>query len=234
MRIAWVEDDADQSAMIELWLREAGHRVSVYADGSAFRHAVAHDSFDLLGIDWQLPDTGGDQILDWVRRVQDPHVPVIFVTARDSEEDIVRALELGADDYMVKPVRRKELLARIEALGRRAGGASPAEVFDFGPYHFDRASGQASYRGRPVELTAKEFDLSMFLFQNAGRVLSRGHILEQVWGRSARMHTRTVDAHVSRLRSKLGLGGESEYRLVSVYQHGYRLETGHGGQDAAS
>jgi len=224
MRIAWVEDDPDQAALIELWLGEAGHRVSVYADGRAFRHAVSHDSYDLLGIDWHLPDTGGDQILDWVRRVQNWQVPVIFVTARDAEEDIVRALELGADDYMVKPVRRKELLARIEALGRRAGGVNPAEMQDFGAYRFDRGSGSVFHHERVVDLTAKEFDLSLFLFQNAGRVLSRGHILEQVWGSSASLHTRTVDAHVSRLRSKLGLGDEGEYRLVSVYQHGYRLE----------
>lgn len=224
MRIALLEDDEDQSRLIELWLTEAGHTVHGCTNGADFQRSVRNSSFDLLIIDWLLPDTSGIEVLDWVREYVDRQVPVLFVTVRDSEEDIVRALSHGADDYMIKPVRRMELLARISALGRRTQPQPELHDLMFGVYHLNVTERTVNYQDAEVQLTPKEFELALFLFRNAGRLLSRGHILESVWGRRPDLNTRTVDTHISRLRRKLNLEPENGCRLTAVYHHGYRLE----------
>ena len=149
----------------------------------------------------------------------------MFVTARDEEQDIVTALENGADDYLVKPVRKMELIARINALERRAKqDFIQKEKLDFNPFVIDVKTRQVSRESKGIDLTIKEFDLTLFLFRHLGQLLSRGHILESIWGRSPELNTRTVDTHVSRIRNKLDLGQASGYRLSSVYFYGYRLE----------
>lgn len=121
LRIALVEDDAQLAELVSLWLAEAGHACRRYESGKPFLKDISRrETFDLLLLDWNLPDISGDEILITVRRELDWHIPVLFSTSRDSEEDIVHALELGADDYMVKPIRRGELVARIGALVRRS------------------------------------------------------------------------------------------------------------------
>lgn len=208
-----------------LWLEEAGFTYQYYTGGKAFLRDLQRESFDLLVLDWMLPDMDGDQILLWVRAHIDWPLPVIFVTARDSEEDIVRGLSLGADDYMIKPVRRNEFLARLRAIGRRTYAQSEEKPrLLLPPYEVDAASHTILVSGKPVELTQKEYELSYFLLRNVGRILSRGHILENVWGQSGDLNTRTVDTHISRIRSKLGFLPENGWRLSSVYTHGYRLE----------
>jgi len=224
VRIAWVEDDPLQAELIAAWLQADGHDCTLYYDGTSFVRALGRESFDLLGIDWVLPDIDGDEIVRWVRSNLDWHVPVLFVTQRDEERDVVHALELGADDYMVKPVRQAELLARCRALTRRIKGAGDQSEARFGPFRVDRKDRVVYRDGFRIELTHKEFELAQFLFANPGRILSRGHILESVWGHSADLNTRTVDTHVSRLRTKLGLSDDKGVRLTSIYQHGYRLE----------
>lgn len=225
MRIALLEDDSHQAELLNLWLEAAGHTSTLFSAGKTLMKNMSHDSFDLLMMDWNLPDVSGDDVLRWVREHVDWRIPVLFVTARDSEEDIVRSLELGADDYMVKPIRRMELLARIAALGRRVGGAgAEREVIDVGGLSFDSARRSISRAGEAIDLTGKEFDLALFLIKNTGRILSRGHILESVWGRSSDVNTRTVDTHMSRIRKKLDLNQERGWRLSAIYQHGYRLE----------
>jgi DNA-binding response OmpR family regulator len=150
---------------------------------------------------------------------------VIFATARDRDEDVARVLQAGADDFIAKPVRQGELLARIEALRRRLGGpARAAERIELPPYVLDRKARTVSSHGTPVKLTDKEYALAEFLFLNPGRIVSRRHLLEAIWGLRARTDTRTVDTHMSRLRGKLGLGEGSGWRLASVHQFGYRLE----------
>ena len=163
-------------------------------------------------------------VLRWLREDRSNDTPVIFVTARDAEGDIVEALNNGADDYLVKPVRRLELMSRIEAVMRRARPSAKGTTLEVGPYVFDLNHKHVTVDGEPVELTDKEYDLSVFLFRNIGRLLSRGHMLEAVWGRTANLATRTVDTHVSRVRSKLNLRPESGFRLVPTYNYGYRLE----------
>src|ERR1044071_10361558 len=137
MRIAILEDDPHQSAAITLWLTEAGHHCHEYRRGGDLMRESGRESFDLFVLDWELPDISGIQVLRWIRQRAEALVPVLFVTARTGEEDIVKALQEGADDYMVKPVRQSELLARVNALWRRSRGAPPSPVLEFPPYRVD-------------------------------------------------------------------------------------------------
>lgn len=225
MRIALLEDDEQLGQLVALWLEEAGHAPQLFATGAALTKALERESFDLLILDWMLPDTTGDKVLLWVRERTDWAIPVIFVTARDSEEEIVGGLNLGADDYIAKPVRRQEFLARVAAVARRSQmPVAPSGRLSFPPFELDEGSRSVQRDGQPVELTQKEYELALFLFRNHGRLLSRGHILQSVWGHQADITTRTVDTHISRLRTKLGLGPESGWQLNAIYNHGYRLE----------
>ena len=224
MRIALLEDDRDQILLLRGWLEGAGHSVHAYERGGDFLREVARESFDVFLLDWMIPDKSGMEVLDWVRANLKESVPVLFVTARDAEEDIVSVLQAGADDYMVKPLRKAELIARINAVARRTRPAAHDAVTEYGEYRIDTVRRSISRRGEEIDLTHKDFDLAVFLFRNLGRLLSRGHIFEAVWGQSAEINTRTIDTHVSRLRTRLSLTPENGWRLVAVYQHGYRLE----------
>ena len=225
MRIALLEDDPAQSDLVRLWLSGAGHICHAFDRSREFMRVLAHDSFDLLVLDWELPDVNGDEVLAWLRANGHESVPVLFTTARNEERDIVAALKAGADDYLVKPLRKDELLARIGALGRRGSSrTSPRAGFEVGEFEIDPDRRLIVRNGQPIELTQKDFDLAAFLFRNVGNLVSRGHILETVWGRSPELNTRTVDTHISRLRTKLGLVPEKGWRLSAIYQHGYRLE----------
>ncbi len=225
MRVALVEDDPHQGQLMALWVRERAMTCQVYVTGTEFMRAMARESFDLIILDWMLPDTSGDKLLVWLREQGHTDLPVIFVTARDSEEDIVAGLTLGADDYITKPVRRDELLARLQAVYRRSHRPSTSQVMlDHPPYRITLKTRVIEVEGEPVELTDKEYEVALLLFRNIGRVISRGHILETVWGKSADLNTRTVDTHMSRLRSKLDIQPARGWRLNAVYNHGYRLE----------
>lgn len=225
LRIALVEDDRDQAMLLEHWVGAAGHQCQHYDSGAPFLRDLNRESFDLVILDWMLPDTDGIRLLGALRERCDWWVPVLFVTCRDSEADVVRALEAGADDYMSKPVRKAELLARLTALSRRhQADQANAEALEVDPYHIDARARSLSRGGRTLNLTHKEFDLACFLFRNAGRIVSRGHLLESVWGRRADLNTRTVDTHVSRIRQKLELRPENGWQLQAIYQHGYRLD----------
>lgn len=222
--------------MVKLWLDEVGHHCHIFATGRDFMRAIQRDSFDLLILDWLLPDISGIEVLGSVRQRLDWHIPVLFVTRMDSEDDIVRALEQGADDYMTKPVQQRVLLARLHALDRRSGsGANDSRqpVLELPPFRLVPAEHRIERDGEPVELTQKEYELALFLFRNEGRILSRGHILESIWGTSPNLNTRTVDTHASRLRQKLKLQPEHGWRLSAVYQHGYRLECLESNENAA-
>jgi len=226
MRIALLEDDPDQAAILNAWLGEAGYRCRTFTSGAEYLREIARESYDLHILDWNVPDVSGEQALKVLReRVADP-VPVMFVTARDSEEDVVHILTLGADDYLAKPLRRAETLARVAALTRRGRPRETPEGTMVCPPFTLRMSTRAIERdGVPLDMTPKDFELALYMFRNAGKLLSRAHILESVWGKTAALDTRTVDTHISRIRRKLDLnGGATGWRLVSVYLQGYRLE----------
>ena len=226
MRIALLEDEQDQAHLVSAWLTAAGHSCHVCKGGKDLVREAQRESFDLFLLDWEVPGMSGAEALVWIRaNIADP-VPVLFVTARQREEDIVHALSSGADDYMVKPLGKLELLARIDALARRMRPAQRQDegVLDYGRLSVDGRNRQVRLDGRVVTMTQKDYELAVFLLRNIGRLLSRGHILEAVWGQSAELNTRTVDTHVSRIRGKLELTPENGWRLSAVYQHGYRLE----------
>jgi len=225
VRIALLEDDPDQSEIVAYWLERAGHTVSCNATGSDFLRGARRDSFDAYILDWIVPDLNGIKVLRKLRTELNDQTPAIITTVKSEERSIVRALREGADDYLVKPVRRAELVARIDAVCRRAAGNIPTDSIDTGPYAMDSARHAAVLKGETIALTNREFDLAVFLFRNAGKVLSRNHILEAIWGiESDDLTTRTVDTHISRLRKKMKLGEDNGWRLSSVYQHGYRFE----------
>jgi DNA-binding response OmpR family regulator len=187
----------------------------------------------MLLLDWLLPESSGMEVLSWVRQSFLGQIPVMFVTAQDREEHVVSALKAGADDYLVKPARKAELQARVAALGRRAGiTQAPLVLSATKPFEFDVSARLVKLGGKPISLTSKEFDLAVHMFGNFGKLVTRAVLLERVWGHSnVNVSTRTVDAHVSRIRKKMELDGRHGWRLISIYQHGYRLEfaSGHAG-----
>jgi len=229
MRVAILEDDAAQAATLASWLAAAGHDCHVYPAGKSLLKDASRESFDLFVLDWDVPELSGLHVLRWIRRALPRAIPVLFVTYRDAEQDIVEALNRGADDYLPKPVRHAEVLARVNALLRRAWPEAGAEAAEFPPYSFNVDENRVSRDGQDILLAQKEFAVALFLFRHLGRLVSRGHLFEAVWGRGAELSSRTIDTHVSRVRSKLKLRPENGYRLVPVYSYGYRLERSHDG-----
>lgn len=226
MRIALLEDDPDQVSIYTHWLQDAEHSVRAYATAADFLRSVRRDSFDLYLLDWMLPDLSGIEVLEKLRGEMQDFTPVLIATAKDRERHVVQALEAGADDYLVKPLRQREMLARVSALARRAsGGRARDGSLDAEPYRLDAEKKRAALNGDEINLTSKEFDLAAFFFRNNGRVVSRAHILEAVWGiENTELSTRTVDTHISRLRKKMQLNETNGWKLSAIYQHGYRLE----------
>lgn len=225
MRIAVLEDDIDQANLINVWLEDAGHNPYVYRAGTKMIGALGKESFDLIMLDWEVPDMSGFEVLQWVRENLDWSCPVLFLTQRDQEEYVVKALEAGADDYMAKPINRAEMLARINAVHRRNNPPNENETtIEIAPYVIDLKKRNITLHGEEVDMTQKEYELALFILRNIGKVLSRGYLLERVWGKNPEINTRTVDTHVSRLRRKLAFNKENGWKLTSVYQHGYRLE----------
>ncbi|WP_148863345.1 response regulator transcription factor [Marinobacter fonticola] len=224
MRIALLEDQLEQARNIEHLLRESDHHCDSFQTGQSFLSAVTHRSYDLLILDWQIPDMTGIDVLKHVRAQLNWPIPVVFLTQRDSEQDIVQALDGGADDYLAKPARPAELLARIHALVRRSNPEVDRQTLEYGAFKIDTKARMIHLRGELLTLTDKDFDLTLFLFQNKGRLLTREMLLERVWGVTRDINTRTVDTHMSRLRRRLGIKPENGFRIKTIYQRGYRLE----------
>ena len=225
MRIAVLDDDPAQADLVCQTLSAAGHICHAYAEGRALVRQLRRQTFDLLVLDWNVPDMSGEEVLRWVRESLSERLPVLFMTSRSRETDITSILNTGADDYVVKPVSSGVLLARVGSLLRRAYKLNTAALKEtFGDYEFDLSSKHVLVRGTAVAVTQKEFDLALLLFQHLSRPLSRAHILDVIWKQATEIPSRTMDTHVSMLRSKLGLRPENGYRLTPIYGYGYRLE----------
>jgi DNA-binding response OmpR family regulator len=223
-RVLVVEDDPDIVELLEHYLSADGWSVDSAADGRRGLERLRADAYHLLILDLQLPGLDGLTVCTEVRRDERTRdLPVVMLTARGDEVDRILGLEMGADDYVVKPFSPKELLARVRALfrrmDRRDDGGAPLV---FGELSVDRERHVARWAGQAVHLTAKEFALLVALLEARGRVLSRQSLLEQVWGYSYAEGTRTVDVHVRRLREKLpGLAPS----ILTVKSLGYRLSS---------
>jgi two-component system, OmpR family, response regulator RegX3 len=225
MRIAVLEDEKDYAEHVAELLRRGGHTAHTFNKGRALLRELRAETFDLIVLDWEIPDVSGIDVLRTVRKNLALTTPIVFLTHRDSESDVVDALEAGADDFLIKPARERELLARVDAVGRRLRPSTAgSELLELGPFRLDLLARRLDRNGELLELTRREFEVAALLFQNVDRVLSRGHILDAVWGNSSGGATRTVDMHVSRVRKILGLSSAIGVRLSAVYGYGYRLE----------
>jgi two-component system phosphate regulon response regulator PhoB len=205
-RIAVIEDERDLQKVLEYNLRQDGHEVIQALRGQEGLALVRERRPDLVILDLMLPDTPGTEICKTLK--SDPAtsgIPVIMLTARGEEIDRVVGFELGAEDYVVKPFSVRELLLRIRAILRRAKSEPPgARMVEFGCLRIDRAAHRVWVEGQEIELTALEFRLLVTLFERRNRVQTRAQLLDDVWGTTAAVETRTVDTHVLRLREKIG------------------------------
>lgn len=224
IRIAYLEDDLEQARGVISWLEEFGYEYEHFTRAQALLNRLKDQDFDIALLDWELPEMSGLEAIRLIRAKFHQNLPIIFCSMRDSEADVVQALELGADDYMRKPLLRSELKARINSLLRRTEGNQAEKMIEHGPFRFDLKNKVAFVNNEAISMTDKDFEVASCLFDNIGRILSRSFLLESVWGISSDLHTRTVDVHVSRVRKALGIAPESGFRVKTIYQHGYRLE----------
>ncbi|MEX3565537.1 response regulator [Micrococcus endophyticus] len=223
-RILIVEDEESFSDPLSYLLEKEGFEVAVAADGNEALGVFERDGADLILLDLMLPGMSGTEVCRQVR--QRSNVPVIMLTAKDSEIDKVVGLELGADDYVTKPYSSRELVARVRAVLRRQG--EPEELVSAtlgaGPVRMDVERHVVSVDGDQVSLPLKEFELLEMLLRNAGRVLTRGQLIDRVWGSDYVGDTKTLDVHVKRLRSKIEPDPSSPRHLVTVRGLGYKFE----------
>ena len=220
-----VEDDAAIAEPLAQALRREGYEVEAVADGAVAARVGAEGEHDLVVLDLGLPGLDGIEVCRRIRAAR-PHVPVLMLTARTEEVDTIVGLDAGADDYVAKPMRVGELLARVRALLRRAADTPAGEVIDVNGVRVDRASRRAWVDGRELELGPKEFDLLALLSAEAGRVLTREDIISAVWDENWFGSTKTLDMHVSWLRRKLGDDAADPRRLSTVRGVGFRFERG--------
>lgn len=224
MKIAFLEDDQTFASEITAILQSDGHDVDYFPSGRECLKALNGAKYDVAILDWEVPDMAGTEVLASLK-IKGNYPPVVFLTCRDSEEDVVSVIESGADDYIVKPPNPKVLLARINALYRRHHARlSSRDTSVYGDLKVDFDKRKFEIEGDPIKLTEKETDLALYFFSQMGVLLSRSHLTKVVWASSPDIDTRTIDVHVSHLRSKLKLLPPFGWRLISVYHQGYRLE----------
>ena len=223
-RILIVEDELSLSEPLSFLLRREGYETEIAADGREAIAAFDRAGADLVLLDLMLPGLSGTEVCREIRSRSS--VPIIMLTAKDSEVDIVVGLELGADDYVTKPYSSRELLARIRAvLRRRVDVEVDADaVLETGPVRMDVERHSVSVGGSEVPMPLKEFELLELLMRNAGRVLTRGQLIDRVWGADYFGDTKTLDVHIKRIRSKIEDDPSQPSMLVTVRGLGYRFE----------
>ncbi|WP_297188686.1 response regulator transcription factor [uncultured Corynebacterium sp.] len=220
-----VEDELSLAEPLAFLLKKEGFDAIIATDGRTALVEFNKNDIDLVLLDLMLPGMSGTDVCRRLRQVSS--VPVIMVTARDTELDKVLGLELGADDYVTKPYSSRELIARIRAVLRRGGdndGAAADQILEGGRVSLDVERHIVTVDGKQVAMPLKEFDLLEYLLRNAGRVLTRGQLIDRVWGADYVGDTKTLDVHVKRLRSKIEAEPSRPTQLVTVRGLGYKFE----------
>jgi DNA-binding response OmpR family regulator len=225
-RILVVEDEASIAEVVSLYLKRAGYTVQVAADGRQAMDLFERQTPDFVILDLMLPEVDGLSLTRWLR--DRSNVPIIMLTARREEIDRITGLEMGADDYVVKPFSPQELVSRVRAVMRRIGREQPEsgsdQTLEFGELTINPRSRVVTVAGLPVELTAKEFDMLYLLAQHPKQVFTREQLLERVWGGALYIDPGTVTVHVRRLREKIETDPSHPAHLLTVWGVGYKFE----------
>jgi two-component system, OmpR family, response regulator RegX3 len=221
-RVLVVEDEESYSDALAYMLRKEGFEVAIAADGNAALTEFDRSGADVVLLDLMLPGIPGNEVCRTIR--QTSNVPIIVVSAKDDEVDKVVALELGADDYVTKPYSPRELVARIRAVQRRGHEPDVPDALEAGPVRMDVERHVVTVDGEEQRLPLKEFELLEMFLRNPGRVLTRGQLIDRVWGSDYVGDTKTLDVHVKRLRAKLEPEPSEPKYLVTVRGLGYKLD----------
>ncbi|WP_035060946.1 response regulator transcription factor [Andreprevotia chitinilytica] len=231
MLIAILEDSVAQAETIVGLLKRAHYDTVMRHDGDSFLELVNNEKVDLLLLDWDVPGTRGIDVLRQVRKTLGDSLPIMMVTHHDSEQDIVYGLNAGADDYLVKPVRERELVARVAAqLRKYYPETQKPERIEVGRYSLDTESrkvfiGDANgAAGQEVSLPGREFDLALLLFSRSGQIVTKDFLCKQIWGVIDRKYDASLATYVSKLRNALALRKKNGLVISTIYNHGYRLE----------
>ena len=222
MKVFLIEDDEDIALVVREALKSQGFEVNHFLKALDFFRAVEKETPDLVIIDVMLPDFDGFRIANFLKNRPDlSDIPVIFLTARVSEEDKLKGFDLGADDYITKPFSVKELIARVNAVLRRAGKKKKGKVFRIEGLEVDTEKVKVKVKGKEIKLTPSEFKILKFLLENYGKPVSREKLIESIWGYDHEASDRTVDVHIKHLRDKLGEYGRF---IKTVRGFGYKFE----------
>lgn len=229
MRVAILEDTVGQAITVAGWLDKAGFKSVVRHEGNGFIRMLETEPVDMLLLDWDVPGKSGIEVLRWARERRPDDLPVVMLSQCDNEEQIVQGLESGADDYLVKPVGERELMARIRAQMRRYyPDQARGQQLSVGPYTLNLversvrlATGACE---QVVNLPQREFALAEHLFRNVGRIVRKDDLIRSIWGEVDRKYDATLATYISKLRNSLELRAKNGVVVSTVYNHGYRLE----------
>ena len=231
MRVAIVDDDAVMAQACAGALTRGGMQCEHFASGEEIVAALRRTTFDVVLLDWKMPGMSGIDVLQWSARSLQSQPPFIMLTSMGDPDSVVEGLEAGAVDYIVKPEDDAIIVARVNAAARRGSFANQRPTRDYGRYTVDDMQREVFLDGAARGLTAKEFDLARMFFENLDRPMARDYLLRTIWGSSEQVETRTLDVHVSKLRSKLTLKPRNGYAIQTVFGFGYRLARHEGGGD---
>ena len=224
-RLLLVEDDPALAELLEFRFRNEGYQVRVTSDGDEALLLAAEEAPDLVVLDWMIEGTSGIEVCRRLRKDKaTAHVPIIMLTARGAEDDRIRGLDTGADDYLTKPFSPRELLARVKAILRRIRPALAGEVLVVGDLTLDATAHKVMRSGKVLALGPTEFRLLKHFMEHPGRVFSRGQLLDAVWGNESDIEQRTVDVHIRRLRKGIEVEGGADL-VRTVRSAGYSLES---------
>ncbi|ARL38882.1 response regulator transcription factor [Burkholderia pseudomallei] len=225
MIVGVLEDIVTQANVVAGWLTKAGYEAVVRHDGDSFLELVTKERVDLLLLDWDVPGKSGIDVIRWARDKFAGQLPIVMMTQHDGEDDIVYGLNNGADDYLIKPLRERELIARVNAQIRKYyPEQQQTKRVEIGRFVLDPGAHAAFVDGSPVDLSQREFDLALMLFENIGRIVPKDAMIKRIWGGVDRKFDPTLATYISKLRSSLGLRSKNGIVITTIYNYGYRLE----------